>query len=74
MVQQVEATVVLLRKVNVAHHGQDLNDAPEVLSDGIVQRRVPIRVLEVKKKRKEKAFELQNESWKRWSQIKRPVN
>lgn len=42
MVQQVEATVVLLRKVNVAHHGQDLDDAPEVLSNGIVQRRVPI--------------------------------
>lgn len=47
MVQQVEATVVLLCKVNVAHYGQDLNDAPEVLSDGIVQRRVPIRVLEI---------------------------
>lgn len=48
MVQQVETTVVLLCKVNVAHHGQDLNDTPEVLSDGIVQRRVPVRVLKNK--------------------------
>lgn len=48
MVEQVEASVVLLRKVNVAHHGQDLNDAPEVFSDGIVQWCVPIRVLKIK--------------------------
>lgn len=57
MVQQVKATVILLRKVNVAHHSQDLNDAPEVLSDGIMQRRVPIGVLEIKNREKPSSTE-----------------
>lgn len=60
--QQVEAAVVLLRKVNVAHDGQDLNDAPEVLSDGIVQRRISVRVLEIEKQRRLRALNLTNES------------
>lgn len=56
MVQQVEATVVLLCKVNVAHRGQDLDDASEVLSDGIVQRCVPIGVLEIKNGERAKMY------------------
>lgn len=42
MVQQVEASVVLLGEINVGHHGQDLNDIAEIFSNGVVERRVPI--------------------------------
>lgn len=40
--QQVEASVVLLGEVNVGHQHQGLNDAAEVFSNGIVERRVSI--------------------------------
>lgn len=40
--QQVEASVVLLGEVNVGHQHQDLNDAAEVFSNGIMERRVSI--------------------------------
>ncbi|TNN55221.1 hypothetical protein EYF80_034574 [Liparis tanakae] len=42
MVQQVEASVVLLREVNVGHQDQDLDDISEILRNGVVERRVPI--------------------------------
>lgn len=42
MVQQVEASVVLLGEINVGHHGQDLNDITEIFSNGVVERRVPV--------------------------------
>jgi hypothetical protein len=45
VVQQVEAAVVLLGKVDVGHQYQDLHDAAEVLGDGVVKGRVPVRVL-----------------------------
>lgn len=45
MVQQVEASVVLLGEVDVGDQHQDLDDAAEILCDGIVERRVSIGVL-----------------------------
>lgn len=45
MVQQVEASVVLLGEINVGHHGQDLNDIAEIFSNGVVERRVPVWIL-----------------------------
>lgn len=45
MVQQVEAAVVPLREVDVGHHDQDLNDVAEVFGDGVMEWRVPVRVL-----------------------------
>lgn len=42
MVQQVEASVVLLSEVNVGHHDQDLDDTAEIFSNGIMERRVSI--------------------------------
>lgn len=35
--QQVEASVVLLGEVNVGHQDQDLNDAVEIFSNGIME-------------------------------------
>lgn len=43
--QQVKASVVLLREVDVGNHHQDLDDGAEVFSDGVMKRRVSIRVL-----------------------------
>lgn len=45
MMQQVEASVVLLREVNVGHQDQDLNDAAEIFSNGVVERCVSIWIL-----------------------------
>lgn len=45
MVQQVEASVVLLGEVDVGDQDQDLDDASEILCDGIVEGRVPVGVL-----------------------------
>lgn len=42
MVQQVEASVVLLGEINVGHHDQDLDDIAEIFSNGVMERRVPI--------------------------------
>lgn len=42
MVQQVEASVVLLGEVDVGHHDQDLDDVAEIFSNGVMERRVPI--------------------------------
>lgn len=42
MVQQVEASMVLLCEVNVGHQDQDLNDIAEIFSDGVMERCVPI--------------------------------
>lgn len=42
MVQQVETSVVLLGKVNVGHHNQDLDNIAEVFSNGVMERCVPI--------------------------------
>ena len=42
MVQEVEASVVLLSEVNAGHHNQDLNDLTEIFCNGVVKRRVPI--------------------------------
>lgn len=36
VVQQVEAAVVLLREIDVGHHSQDLNYAPEVFGNGVM--------------------------------------
>ncbi len=36
VMQQLEAAVVLLREIDVGHHGQNLNDAPEVFGNGVV--------------------------------------
>lgn len=36
VMQQVKATVVLLGEIDVGHHGENLNDAPEVFSYGIM--------------------------------------
>lgn len=45
VMQQVEATVVLLGEVNVGYRNQDLNDITEIFGNGIVERCVTIRVL-----------------------------
>lgn len=45
MVQQVEASVVLLGEVNVGHQDQYLDDVAEIFSDGVMERRVPVRIL-----------------------------
>lgn len=45
VVQQVEASVVLLCEVDVGHHDQDLDDVAEIFSDSVVERRVPVRIL-----------------------------
>lgn len=45
MVQQIEASVVLLGEVDVGDQDQDLDDASEILCDGIVERRVSVGVL-----------------------------
>lgn len=37
MMQQVEASVVLLGEVNVGYQDQDLNDAAEIFSNGIME-------------------------------------
>lgn len=42
VVQQVEASVVLLGEVDAGHHHQDLNDVPEIFSNGIVEWRVSV--------------------------------
>lgn len=42
VVQQVEASVVLLGEVDVGHQHQDLDDVAEIFSDGVVQRGVPV--------------------------------
>lgn len=47
--QQVEASVVLLGEVNVGHQDQDLNDAAEIFSNGIMEWCVSIRILFLKK-------------------------
>lgn len=49
MMQQVEASVVLLGEVNVGHQDQDLDDAAEIFSNGVVERCVSIRILCVEK-------------------------
>lgn len=36
VMQQLEAAVVLLREIDVGHHSQNLNDAPEVFGNGVV--------------------------------------
>lgn len=51
MVQQVEASVVLLGEVNVGHQDQYLDDVAEIFSDGIMERRVPVRILIREKKK-----------------------
>lgn len=45
VVQQVEASVVLLREVDAGNHHQHLDDGAEVFSDGVVKRSVSVRVL-----------------------------
>lgn len=45
VMQQVEASVVLLGEVDVGHQDQDLNDAAEVFSDGIMEWCVSIWIL-----------------------------
>lgn len=50
MVQQVEASVVLLGEVNIGHDDKDLDDISEIFSDGIMERCVPVRILTQKKK------------------------
>lgn len=42
MVQQVEASVVLLGEVDVGHHNQDLNNIAEIFSNGVMERCVPV--------------------------------
>lgn len=42
VVQQVEASVVLLCEVDVRHQDQDLDDISEIFSNGVMERRVPI--------------------------------
>lgn len=42
VVQQVEASVVLLGEVDVGHQNQDLDDAAEIFCYRIVEWRVPI--------------------------------
>lgn len=42
MVQQVEASVVLLGEVDVGHQNQDLDDTAEIFSNGVMERCVPI--------------------------------
>lgn len=51
MVQQVEASVVLLGEVNVGHQDQYLDDVAEIFSDGVMERRVPVRILIGEKKK-----------------------
>lgn len=50
MVQEVEASVILLSKVNIGHHNQDLDNISEIFSDCIMEGRVPIRILSQEKK------------------------
>lgn len=42
MVQQVEASVVLLGEVDVGHQNQDLDDTAEIFGDGVMEWCVPI--------------------------------
>lgn len=42
VVQQVEASEVLLGEVNVGHHDKDFNDITEIFSDGVMERCVPV--------------------------------
>lgn len=42
VVQQVEASVVLLGEVDVGHQNQDLDDTAEIFSDGVMEWCVPI--------------------------------
>lgn len=56
MVKQVKPSVVLLGEVNVGHHDQDLNDGTKILSNGIMERCVPVGILMMKE---EKNFEAQ---------------
>lgn len=50
MVEQVEASVVLLGEINVGHQNQDLNDTAEIFSNGIMEWCVPVRILFVGEK------------------------
>lgn len=42
VVQQVEASVVLLGEVDVGHQNQDLDDTAEIFGDGVMEWCVPI--------------------------------
>lgn len=42
VVQQVEASVILLSEVNVGHQNKDLDDAAEIFGNGVMEWRVPI--------------------------------
>lgn len=42
MVQQVEASVVLLGEVDVGHQDQDLYDIAEIFRNGVMERCVPV--------------------------------
>lgn len=45
MVQQVEASVILLSEVNVGHQNKDLDDAAEIFGDGVMEWCVSIWIL-----------------------------
>ncbi len=47
VVQDVEATLVAQREVDGRRRGQGVDDGGAVLADGVVQRRVAVRVLDV---------------------------
>lgn len=42
MMQQVEASVVLLGEVDVGHQDQDLYDIAEIFRNGVMERCVPV--------------------------------